>query len=444
MFKKAKKTTKNVLVFLIVLAITTLVINVAFAADKPIASNYSSDGDSDRKGGLWGPYWSSPDKGVIIFVNNSAELSRAYTSDGGDNWTVTAITTTTTVVKVAAWYDKENVDNTGTLVHITWLDDATDDCFYRTLDVSDNSLGTRKTVDDGLNVHNSGYANELSITQTVSGNIIVGISTQVNILTYKSADNFVTAGTSISSIYEAGNQEDKVLLFPATTGDDNDAVAIFGDRNVSELSIKMYDDSVGNWIETSISGSMTQEQNWVVHGGAVRHSDGHILLVSHSNLDDAGDDLRTWDITPDDINNPDVTAKTNIFTDQSEAGGQAMIIDQQTDDVYVAYIKGGTWGSSSDVVFHKSDDGMATWGTEQKYSETTDDVKRVHGGRTIGDSGGRIQWGWVNDDYAVVYVNLVNDIEIAEATEPAATLVNKATINSGGVIRINSGGVFNQ
>jgi len=37
---------------------------------------------------------------------------------------------------------------------------------------------------------------------------------------------------------------------------------------------------------------------------------------------------------------------------------------------------------------------MTTWNGQQgyPYSETTDDIRLVHGGRTIGDNGGRMQW----------------------------------------------------
>ena len=45
-------------------------------------------------------------------------------------------------------------------------------------------------------------------------------------------------------------------------------------------------------------------------------------------------------------------------------------------------------------------------------------IEHSMGGRTVGDSGGRIQWSFFDDDDADVYVNLVNDIEIEGPPPP--------------------------
>ena len=112
------------------------------------------------------------------------------------------------------------------------------------------------------------------------------------------------------------------------------------------------------------------------------------------------------------------------MTDLAESACAAVFINQQDDSVYVAYVKGGTWGSAVDAVFKKSSDGMANWAAESSYSEgAADDIRMVHAGRTVGASGGRYQPVFFNDDLNDIFVNLTYDVEIAAAAgggNPAA------------------------
>lgn len=367
----------------------------------------------DDRDVLWGPYWVSPSIGYIIYVNSYSDLSYARTTNSGNTWSLTTIEKGT-CVKASCWFDKETPDISGNKLHITWLDSATNDCYYRNLDLSTNTLGTKRTVDSTITVDTAPLNNRICITKSLSGNILVAFSTQTEIECYKSTDEFATSPTNISDVYETATEEDYCLLFPANTGDNNDAAAIFWDRSANIISLKMYDDSANSWSETTIASSVFESINYRNIDGAVRHSDNHILIAFHSNDDTTTDDLMTYDLTPNSIASPTVTAKTNVFTDQAESAQVGIIINQQNDDVYVAHLKGGTWLTSVDVVFHKSTDDMSTWGTEQSYSEAAaDDNRLVSGGRTVGNAGGRIQWVWYNDDLTDLFINEVNDIEIS-------------------------------
>jgi hypothetical protein len=384
----------------------------------------------DDEIGVFGPYWSDESTAVIVFVDTGIDTTFARTDDKGASWAITEIKAGSTR-SLACWYDKETPGNAGTLVHIAWLEDTVDDVYYRTLDVADGTLGTQRTVDGSIT---SGFApnlNRITITQTVSGNIIVAFSTQTEIECYKSADNFATPGTDIADVYEVATAEDYCLLFPAATADDDDACALFWDRSADEISLKVYDDSGDTWTEKSISGSMVDEVRNMDMDGSVRHSDSHILMAAHSRSDHTTDDLRTWDLTVDDPDaaNCTVTAKTNIFTDQVESARASVWINQQTDQVRIAYLKGGVWTETVDVVYHISNDGMGSWGGEQAYSEGgPDDFRTCHAGRTVGDAGGRYQPSFYDDDEVDIYVNEVNDTEIAAAEEPVGFAHSYAVI----------------
>ncbi len=389
-------------------------------ADTTVSGNVSG---ALGETGLGGPYWIDTLKAVVVYVSSTDNLRYAITDDGGATWTDNKTIVNGGVEQFACWFDRETPGDTGTLVHVVWVDNTgsagSEDCHYNYVDIDADSIGTERTVDGSITVSTTSQNNRLGITKTVSGNIITAFSTQTEIQCNRSTDLFVSSNDVRSDVFETAIEEDQILLFPANTGDNDDACAIFWDRSADEISVKMYDESGNSWTETSISGSMVASTFRAGNMDAsVRHSDNHILLAAHSGEDTAGDDIKTWDLTVDSISTPTVTAKADMVSSQAESGLIGMVINQQTDDVYVAYAKGGTYLSSTDVVFYKSTDGMANWDvTESSYSEdTADDIRHLHAGRTIGDDGGRIQYCWYNDDLTEIFINLNNDIEVSADT----------------------------
>ncbi len=395
----------------------------------------SITGTNDIRHGCWGPYWIDDQTAVIISVSNQFDISSSRTTDAGANWS-SADVFAGTALQVAAWFDQETPGDTGTLVHMIWSDSAAAVIHYRSINVADGTLGTLRTIDSGVTISTVIQRNRVSITKTVSGNLLVAFSTDTENECYRSVDggaNWVDR----ADVHEApATERDWVLLFPADTGDDDDACALYWDLSAGEISVKMYDDFNNTWTETSIDTGATGGTSYRQMDGAVRHSDKHVLVLFHSNDDDTLDDLRTYDLTVDSIASPNVATKTVVFTDQSEAGGAGLFINQQNDDVYAAYIKGNpTWEATSDVVFHISTDGMGVWGSEQAYSEGgPDDFRLVHAGRTVGNDGGRYQPVFYDDDQTEITINEVNDIEIAAAvlTIPNKILQVEQAINRAG------------
>ena len=385
----------------------------------------------ENRQALAGPFWADSSNGVILYVDNGSDISSAYTDDGGATWTLTEIEAGT-CKRLDCWFDEETPGITGDTVHTAWLD-TSGDLKYVAVNASDGTSGTIRTVDNTLTVSSTDNLNRLAITKTKSGNVIIAGSTQTELFAYKSSDQYATAGTSIADPYETTTEEDWGVLYPANTTDDADACIIFQDRSANELSIKMYDDSANTWTETSISTGIVEDIAYQNLDAAVRASDGKILAVAHSDADSTGDDLLTWEINPNSISSPTVTAKTNVFTNQSESAQAAIMIDNNTDDVYIAYIKGGTWLSSTDIVYHKSTDDMATWGTEQAYTETSRDYRMVTGGRSI-KSGqeGFIQWATFDDDSRDIFVNTVNDEAITAGSDYSLTATGVSSASSVG------------
>jgi len=403
-------------------------------ADTVVAATRS--GSNSEAASLWGPYWINTTTAVIISRDDGADLVFYRTTNDGVDWTETEIEVGA-CRSTAVWFDQETPGITGNLVHIVWLDSAADDFRYVNVNVSDAVVGTIRNVDTGVTLGTSSEDSRVAITKARDGTLIAALSTLTEIECYKSSDEFATAATDIADVFETATETDYVMLFPANV-DDGDVAALFWDRSANDLDLKMYDNSADSWgSPIAIDTSMTDDAVHRNMDGSIRHSDGHLLVAAHSNDDDPGDDLRTWDITVDSILSPTITAKTPIFTNQDASAQCSVFINQQNDDVYVAYLKGGTWvtvDAAVDAVYHISTaaQDMDTWGSEQAYSDATaDDIREIPSGRTVGDNGGFYQPAFFNDDTKTDYVNLVNDVAIAaaETFTPVGQL-----IQSGGMI----------
>lgn len=361
---------------------------------------------------LWGPYWYDEDNSYVIYIDATVDLNYAQTSNNWVTSTKYAISGASTVMRAACWYDRETPGDSGSLLHIVWLDLADSALYYQPLDLSNNTLGTKQTVASGLTVDGTTYENRISVTKTRSGNLIVAFNTNTETGVYRSTDGGLN-WSSRADLFESGAL-DRIMLFPANTGDDDDAAAIFHDASASQYSIKMYDESANTWAETVVGSNFIFQQSYRNHDGAIRHSDGHLLFAAWNNLDDLSADIETFDITLDSISSPSVTAKSNPVNNNAESGQVAIFINQQNDDVYVGYLDGGTWGGSVSVKYTKSTDGMDTWlAGGQMNDSADDDIRDLHAGRSVDSAGGAFQIAWFHDDFNSVVTNRTNRIIIS-------------------------------
>lgn len=385
---------------------------------------------------LKGPYWTDKDTGMIITVsetNTGAWLMAHKTTDAGVSWTPIEIvsignsyTVSPQIKGLATFFDQELPDDTGTLIHMAWytLDGANSYLYYRTIDISDGSLGTLRTLSTTLTVNATNYLNTLALTKALSGYLYVGGTTQTDNLAYVSTDSGANWST-IATFMEDVSAEDWAILLPANTGDNNDICCLFWDRSSNTMSIKMYDNSANSWTETNIDTAATDDLANPNMDAAVRHSDNHIILAFHNNDDSTTDDLKVYDITPDSIASPTVTGLTDVFTNTGEAAQVAVMINQQNNYIYVAYIIGGTWTTWVSIYYSYSTDGGSTWQTPVRYSLTnnSEDYQVVSLGRTVGNDGGRFMpvWGDYRAEYGI-YTNTTNDIEIDVYVPPSSAI----------------------
>ncbi len=378
-------------------------------ADTAIATNVTTTLRNKR--GVTGPYWLSDQIGAWLYINSSNDLSTIRTEDGGSSRSA-ATYEAGSVATLSSWFDRDTPGNTGTLIHVVWIDDDTDAFHYNSFDIQANSWGTERTVASSLTVNGGTENNRAAITRTAGGDLIAAfVCSSTNSGTYRSTDGGAN-WSSIANVFES-NTRDTLQLFPAATVANEDAAALFHDNSADELSVKMYDQSANSWTETVLSTGIANLAQYDGMDGAVRHSDGHLLVAAHTNINNVADDLVTWDIAVDSIASPTVTSTANIYTNQDESGEVRLFLDQQRDEVYAIYLKGGTWESSVTPVYHVSANGMTSWGAEQTYGAGAGAFEHIGRTGTVGDDGGRFQPTFYDSPNDDLWTNLDNDLAIA-------------------------------
>ncbi len=367
-----------------------------------------------------GPVWTDEDTGYVFFPEGTVTVTLRYrkTTDGGASWAAPVTIDTATVIAMDIWFDKWTPGDSGTVIHIWWAESTGHLVHYRSLDTSDDSLGTDRTVFTGTSFEpgTTRLNHAITGTKAVGGNLYVQFwgDNDGEQDFYRSIDSGVNWTDRLTG--GDGNEPDEVLLLPDDDSADNqDVVMLYWDRSADELSIKKYDNSANTWGETSISGSMNDTGNLLNMSAVVRHSDGHIIVAAWTDLDVATADLKVWDIT---LATPTITAKTDVVTDSDDCAGAALFIDQNTDDLYCAYL-GNEDGSevlftTVTAFYKKSDDGAGTWGAQSAYQEgAADDMRYINAGHsTPGSAAGRFEPVWFNDDLDDLFVNKVNSVEI--------------------------------
>jgi hypothetical protein len=369
-----------------------------------------------------GPVWTTASIGYVVYIDSTGDAVYSKTSDGGDNWSAATSIDATSVSGLDIWFDKWTPGDSGTKIHIWWMESDTDDVHYRSLDTSSDTLGTDITVFDGASFDALSFFrndSEISGTKAVGGNLYVQFWGDADGERgfYRSVDS----GANWTSRTDGadGNVVDYVICLPDDdSADSQDIVMLYWDVSATEISIKKYDDSDGaggSWAETSVSAGMSYSLTYLQWGAVVRHSDGHVLLAAWSVEDQATADLKVWDIT---LTTPTITGKTDVITDSDDCICAALFIDQNNDDLYCAYAGmddgSQTAGALLQVHYSKSDDGAATWGGETTYqANTADDERWIGAGHsTPGAAAGRFEPMFFNDDLNDIYVNKDNSVEI--------------------------------
>ncbi|OGG38050.1 hypothetical protein A2116_00520 [Candidatus Jorgensenbacteria bacterium GWA1_49_17] len=406
-------------------------VNVAQAADVTIDT-----GDTTPIAGHNAPralVWASSTTGYFFYIDSDNDFKYAKTIDGGQNWSaaVAEIDTDTTITALAfdVWYDKWTPGDNGTLIHIWWSQVDLDDIFYRALDTSDDSLGTMRTV-FAHTAAASNRANFVSGTKSRGGNLYaVGTIDAATVCEFgRSTDGGTTWDVTRASPQEVCG--DQGFLFPANLADSNDIWMLYDDISTDLLTLKTNDDSANSWSESATIVASVENTTLGTgeypFSGSIRHSDGHLIAATHSAFDLSTTDFQIWDIT----NESTITQKTAITTDKDDNYYSSVFIDQNTDDIYIAYsgTRDGlqTLGTTVGIYYTKSTDGGTNWTAgDTAYSAGTGNYRQ----NWAGMMGNRFGVVWRNDATEALLFNYDNSVDVTPAPSNSAPVVSTVDIS---------------
>lgn len=358
--------------------------------------------------------WINSSTGYVFFSDSSQDLHYRKTTDSGASWGTEVTIRTGTMATFAIWYDKWTKDDTGDVIHIAFVDTAGDDITYNSFSTADDTLDGEVVVFDGTSASQASWATHgISLTKSRGGNIYSGgwINSAGGRGFFKATQSPATSFTSRADVTD-GNEVDRIQFLAGNEADTNDIWSIYQDVSANEITLKVYDDSANSWSESSAIDTTTAEDiSFFSFDSMDRHSDGHAILVLHNEHASSTQDLAVHDIT----NITTFSEKTNLVTDNSQFSVVGLLIDQNTDDLYVGYNNAGSTGQ---IVYKKSTDDAGTWGDETAMSVTGDDHQVVMGGSSV-DNGDTGRWMpvWFNDDLNDLVTNSDNSIEITGAAD---------------------------
>lgn len=355
---------------------------------------------------------------MVNSTTNTRELGYVKSTDGGQTVGsfVPIDTTTRSCTRFAIWFDKWTEGDSGTLIHIAWYEDLNDDLHYRALDTADDSLGTRVAVFLGSTTDAAAQLDQgsCSVGKTPGGRLwaTARLDNDGENATYYSDDGGANWSAFGEQVYLSNTSS--VHFLGGTYADPDDAAWLHLDRATSEVRLRIADASAGTFSSGAVIHTLTT-LDVIVHSmsGVYHWADGDFLVAVVESHSVAGD-IATFIVELDGSS----SRTTDILTTTDVSGNISLFLDQNDGTVYAGYTTGGTAGSVTGV-YKVSTDKMATWGSEQTYGETTDEMWGVFGGhmRPIGQTGA---WQPVvyNNDLFDLLINYGNRVLLD--SEPAS------------------------
>lgn len=366
--------------------------------------------------------WScSPAPGVVYCIFMNASNVAQYRKFSSGSWgSAVNINGTRTNRGMTLWHDKWTKGISTNKMLLLQVDINVDDGLFDAVDLDDDTLHGLTVMLAGSTAATSQSqdSHQQSIVRAVSGLIYAYIDIDggtEKAFAVSGDDGDTWTAKTTTGLFETTT--DRFLLMPGNETDEDDIYALYYDESAGEFTIKTFDATAGTWSESSavLSGLGTTIGAQEFPFDAVqRHSDGHIIVVLVTDADMAGSDTKIVDIT----NGTTFSTKTDVMTNVAKTFQPRIFINQQNDDLYVAYL-----GSDADdetlftvvgVYFKKSTDDAATWSTETAMSAnsvSSFDTLSVGGG--VGASGGNFMPIWFEETTLDVFCNLDNDVEIA-------------------------------
>jgi hypothetical protein len=307
-----------------------------------------------------------------LFVDTANDLCYIKSTDGGFTWSNPVVVRAGTVIAFANWYRRWS-GIASDKIDIFYTD--ANSIFYRSLDISTDTLGTETTVFAGASSAGGGSLTGGACrdgTLRVAGSIDAGAEDGA----WSSTDDGATWGDTIADPSE-GATTDQYYFMPGWNSDQADFMLGFVDASANGLSVKRYDDSGNSWAESAIiadSGfvDVTPATSYPHVAVTVDLANSRNILACWNAADAANQDLRVFVIDDTTITATTADAVLNATDDCALC---AIGIDTDTGTWYVFYAGNAdgseTWNTAVKVYYKTSTDGGANWSAQTALTDIT-------------------------------------------------------------------------
>ena len=384
-----------------------------------------------------------------FYKNTTGDLVYRKSTNGGTSFgSEVSVHTNATAAWVApsVWFDKWTSGNTGTKIHIAFLEQSTTGLIYMSLNTASDTLSGETSTDLSISF-GSDQSSVSSIAVARGGNIYISYSGWDGSATrqgfYRSTDSGATFTSRAHPHDGNDNEAPNHQLLPGNEADNQDMWMSRVAFSFGGVRLSVYDDSANTWANSDddIGGGGSYinsgEDDYRRLSAAIRHSDGHCISV-YVAIDDAASDIKVIDSTS--LNSHSV--KTDIATNADDLGPISLYIDQNTDELFVfalGKIDGSeTWGTSVNVYVHRSTNGGTSWSTTQYSESTAANLSGIFTSHSSpGAASGRACAGWFNEGDADLLFGATNSVEVGAAGgggDPEIALIRGGKLVGGGLL----------
>ena len=352
-------------------------------------------------------------------IDSLEDLFYRKSSNNGRTWSAVVAIKAAAYARVSVWFDQWTPGDSGTVIHIWAMDEASDDVHYFSLDTASDTLGNAGTeivVFAGVSTDTSNA--DLTGAKSRGGKLycVFQLDSAVEKGCYWSTDAGATWSARADPVEATG---DFLLLFPGGGADADDMWLVYWDVSADEVSLKTYDASLDSWSEASISTGMA-EATWSTSpsqwAGIINPTNNHLMLAAWSARNSATGDLLTWDIN----GAGSISAKTDILTDTKFGQGVALTrLGDGTIRAGYLYSPAGAF-TSLELYAKNSADGMTTWGTE--FAVTEDQPRTFFGLASALSSPSGLCPTLLSEEYVSTYFYIHSTYSIRKSPRPTAAI----------------------
>ncbi|MCP3682532.1 MAG: hypothetical protein GY861_07555 [bacterium] len=342
--------------------------------------------------------------GYSFYVDYSTDAVFRKTTDRGHSWSQpTVLSPDKTWAGISVWYEQWTPgDTSGTKIHITGAEEATDDIWYYSLDTSDDSLDADGwvVIDSTGTSYGGGGDGAPGITRATDGALFAfGCGTydgSAKCVVASSTDSGDTWGDTSYTASSGLDDQDYGQILPLSGGD---ALFIMQDITANKVISLEYDAATDSWGNELTIDSSWVENYWSLDnswGASLYKTTGDVYLSGINALAGSSNDLESYKFTE---SSRTWSTLTEVVSNDDGLMQGITAVDSANGDLYVIYGRAGTDGLRyvrSNIYYKKSGDDGSTWSSEHRLTTFYDDNRNIRSS-FMGD---------MTDD--VIHINILN------------------------------------